>query len=141
MDLSREVVGGDDEDGEDLDEVAVPRREELQVALRHQQLAQVGDHAAEPPADLGCLLLFAVIEGDRLGILTEADEGVAEVGLPLELLRVLPHQRLPQLHRARGAQTRVGEDCIEEIRFDRVEDRRERDNVDGGGEECDEEVE
>ena len=64
---------------------------------------------------VGGLLRLALVEGDRLGVLAEAHERVAQVGLAQQLLGVLADERLAELHRRDRADAGVGEDRVEEL--------------------------
>mgnify|MGYP001281835360 CR=1 FL=1 len=89
LDRAREVERRHDEHGQDLHEVRVRRREELEVPLRAQDLALVRHGAVEARADLLGLAGLAAVERDRLRVLAQAHEAVAQVRLLEQLLRVL----------------------------------------------------
>ena len=89
LDRAREVERRHDEHGQDLHEVRVRRREELEVPLRAQDLALVRHGAVEAGADLLGLAGLAAVERDRLRVLAQAHEAVAQVRLLEQLLRVL----------------------------------------------------
>lgn len=62
--------------GAHLDQVAVGSGEELEVPLRPDDLVEVVDGLSKTPLDLVELLLYAAVEGDRLGVLSHSDQGV-----------------------------------------------------------------
>ena len=86
-----------------------------------------------------CLLHW--VGRDGLGVLPEPDERVPQVRLAQQLLRVLAHERLPELDRREGPDAGVDEDGVEQVRVDAVEDAGEGHEVDRGRHQRDEEVE
>ena len=78
--------------------------------------------AAEARAHLLRLLRLAPVERDALGVLAEAYERVAQVGLAQQLLGVLADERAAEPERGEGAEGGVREDDVEELRVDGVEE-------------------
>ena len=64
---------------------------------------------------LAGFLLLAAIEGDRLGVVTDVNQAVAEVGLELQLLVVQGHQATAGEDDHRRADQRPGIDVGEEV--------------------------
>ena len=116
LDAARKVERRDDEDGQDLHEVRVRRREELEVPLRAEDRAPVGDRAAQPALHLRRLLRLALVEGDALRILAQPHERVAQVGLAEQLLGVLADERAAEVPGGERAEAGVREDRVEELR-------------------------
>mmetsp|Transcript_34486 Transcript_34486/g.75773 ORF Transcript_34486/g.75773 Transcript_34486/m.75773 type:complete len:200 (-) Transcript_34486:901-1500(-) len=118
LDGAGEVERRDDQYWQDLNEVTVPRREELEVTLCGDELPQVGDGVGEPFRGERLLLRLSLVKGDRLGVVAHAHERVAKVGLALELLRVELPEGLAELDRAERSEPGVCENGEEEIRVD-----------------------
>ena len=138
--LPFEVERGDDGGGEDLDDVTVHRREEGQIAGRREQVEAVGDGGGETLLERGALAGLAAVEGHGLGVLAQAHERVAQVGLGGLLLEVERHEGPPQGERDGRSADAVDDEGREEGRVDGVEDPGEGDEVDEGGEEGEEEA-
>mmetsp|Transcript_31123 Transcript_31123/g.101717 ORF Transcript_31123/g.101717 Transcript_31123/m.101717 type:complete len:275 (-) Transcript_31123:768-1592(-) len=82
LDGAGKVERRHDEHGQDLDQVRVPHREELEVALRAEDRTLVLDGAAQSRDHLLLLLRLSAVESDRLRILAQPHERVAQVRLP-----------------------------------------------------------
>eukprot|EP00968_Pinguiococcus_pyrenoidosus_P019606 scaffold2141_cov282-Pinguiococcus_pyrenoidosus.AAC.34 len=78
---------------------------------------------------LGLLEVFAAVEGDGLGVLPDAHEAEAEVSLRAQLLVVEIDQLLSDLDGDEGPYRSVHDDDDEQLRIDRVENRREAEEV------------
>mmetsp|Transcript_4099 Transcript_4099/g.6639 ORF Transcript_4099/g.6639 Transcript_4099/m.6639 type:complete len:228 (-) Transcript_4099:479-1162(-) len=88
LDLVAEVQWSNHEAGNDLNEIAVADREELEVALGADNLPEVAHHLVQAALDLAALELLAAVEGDGLRVLAHAHQRVPEVGFPLKLAEV-----------------------------------------------------
>mmetsp|Transcript_40738 Transcript_40738/g.91798 ORF Transcript_40738/g.91798 Transcript_40738/m.91798 type:complete len:385 (-) Transcript_40738:377-1531(-) len=140
LDLVAEVQWSNHEAGNDLNEIAVADREELEVALGADNLPEVAHHLVQAALDLAALELLAAVEGDGLRVLAHAHQRVPEVGFPLKLAEVQANELAPKLRGDHRAHACVGEDGPEELRVDGEQDAAEADQVDDARQQRDEQV-
>mmetsp|Transcript_19322 Transcript_19322/g.56399 ORF Transcript_19322/g.56399 Transcript_19322/m.56399 type:complete len:579 (+) Transcript_19322:493-2229(+) len=141
LDRPGEELRGDDPHGQNLDEIPVRRGEEIDVPLGDDDLSLGVDDALEAGGDLAPLDVLPGVERDRFGVVPDPDEGIAKVGLPLELFEVEADEFPSEEGRDDGAEGGVRDDGDEEVGLNGVQYEREGEEVDDGGDHSDEQGE
>jgi hypothetical protein len=92
FDFAGEVGSKEHQERQHHRQVAVSGREEGEIPLPADEQTEIFQHTAETTADLCRFRTFALVEGDRFGMVAHVDQGVTEIGCITQLIKIQPHQ-------------------------------------------------
>ncbi len=142
LQLARQHARGDHHAGQDQREKAEAVLEETEIELRTDHFAEVRERRLEVILSANRLVPLAAHQRDRPGMLADAHQRKAEIGLAPQLQEVESDQR-PAEHTGgeHVAGDRVHHQHRDQLLGDRPEHTRERDELDGRAQPHQQEVE
>mmetsp|Transcript_190 Transcript_190/g.561 ORF Transcript_190/g.561 Transcript_190/m.561 type:complete len:332 (-) Transcript_190:393-1388(-) len=123
---SLEVDRCDNERRENLNQITVRRGEEIEVSLPGDQIDVIFDGKVQPGLDRIFFSLFALIEGDTLGIFSETNKRVSEISFFLKLRKVERDELLSNPCRECSSQNCVNDQNNKQRWIDAEKDDAER---------------
>ena len=125
IDLAGEIEGGDHQPGQKIREIVIGRLDNTNQGLPGDQALGVADGAAEAVPGLLPFTGFAPVKGNRLGVVAQSHEAIAEIGFQAQLLTVEGHQPTAGQQHQSGAKDGINEQQDGQAAIDRPKHNNE----------------